>query len=67
MFSNLVQMILVLIIMALSMPILVNIFKNNLYNEWMSIWKNEIETEKRKLAMQGNNVNRKDTNRKQRL
>ena len=66
MFSDLMLLIVAfLIVMVIFTPAYINIFKSNMYNEWKAIWKNEIDAEKRKLAMQEVNATRKSGQRKQ--
>lgn len=53
MFLELMKLtVLFLSVVLIFVPIIVNVNKNSLYNEWKEIWRSEIEAEKRKLAME---------------
>lgn len=59
MFLKLTGMIvLFFIVILILIPVIVNVFKNNLYDEWRKIWQADVESQKRELAMLMTNKNK---------
>lgn len=55
-FQNLATIIVLFFVgVIVLMPTYIKITKDRMYDEWKKIWNNEIEAEKRKLAMQAVN------------